>query len=77
MHRDSTGIPRWARPWSGLSVQLTGSDAAADRQTEPTQRWRPAVRSAARKLASVVHGSTWSAMDWRHRFAAKRLSDQR
>lgn len=77
MHRDTTGIPRWARPWSGLSMQLTCSDRPASHgQVESMQGLPRAVRAAARRLPSQVQSFAWSRPDWRHSFAVKRPSDE-
>jgi hypothetical protein len=54
--RDATGIPRWARPWSGLSVQLTRCDpTATDAQVASMQSRLRAVGTAARRCVSRVH----------------------
>jgi hypothetical protein len=77
MYLDTTGIPRWARPWSGLSVQLTGGDRTETYgQVESKQGLLRALHAAARRLKSQVQTFAWSRPDWRHSFAVKRLSDE-
>jgi hypothetical protein len=71
--RDTTGIPRWARPWSGFAVQLTHCDPAATAaQVASMHSLLRAVGTAARRGAARVYAFAVRRPTRGDRFAVER-----